>query len=310
MSEAGLHVATPLWESAPLGRALGAEVWLKMEALQPTGSFKLRGHGAACRAARERGGRRVVCSSGGNAGLAVAYAARRLGLEALVVVPATTPESMRERIRSEGGEVLEHGAVWDDAHGRACELAAEEGTVYVHPFDDPLVWEGHAGLVEEIAETGVRPDCMVVAVGGGGLMCGVLEGLEAVGWGEVEVVAVETDGAASLAAAMEADEAVSLERIDSLATSLGARRVAERALAWTRRRPVRSWIASDEQAVEACVRFAADHRVLVEPACGAALAAVYERAGVLAGHERVCVVVCGGAGVDTERLAAWRAGAK
>jgi L-serine/L-threonine ammonia-lyase len=302
-----LHVATPLWESAPLSRALGAEVWLKMEAFQPTGSFKLRGHGAACRAALAAGARRVVCSSGGNAGVAVAYAARRLGLEALVVVPRTTPEAMRERIRSEGAEVSEHGAVWDEAHLHALELAEGEETAYLHPFDDPLLWSGYAGLVREVAARGPRPASVVVAVGGGGLLCGVLEGLEAVGWGDVEVVAVETEGAASLAAAMEAGEPVSLEEITSVATSLGARRVAPQALAWTRRGTVRSCVVTDEAALAACVRFARDHRVLVEPACGAALAAVYGRAAVLEGRDPVGVIVCGGAGVDLERLAAWSA---
>ncbi len=309
MSVGDLHIETPLWESAPLSRALGTEVLLKMEAFQPTGSFKLRGHGAACRAARDGGARRVVCSSGGNAGLAVAYASRLLGLDALVVVPHTTPEAMRERIRNEGGEVLEHGAVWDDAHLRALELADQEGTVYVHPFDDPLLWTGHAGLVREVAAAGRRPQSVVVAVGGGGLLCGVIEGLHAVGWSDVEVVAVETDGAASFAASLAAGALVSLDGITSLATSLGARTVAAEALAWAERHPVRSWVVSDEAAIDACVRFARDHRVLVEPACGAALAAVYERAPALEERDPVLVVVCGGAGVDLERLTAWRASA-
>ncbi|WP_293273952.1 pyridoxal-phosphate dependent enzyme [Nannocystis sp.] len=302
-------MTTPLWDSEPLARALGVPVYLKMEALQPCGSFKIRGLGAVCAARVAAGARRLLCSSGGNAGLAVAYAGRRLGVPVTVVVPRSTTAWARERIAAEGAAVVEHGAAWAEAHAYALENMSE-GTAYVHPFDDPEIWEGHAPMIDEAAVqlasyTGEPPGAVVVAVGGGGLLCGVLLGMQRVGWGAVPVLAVETTGAASLAAAIAADALVSLAKIDTLATTLGAARVAAEALTWTRRRPVQAWQVSDAAAVVACERFLDDHRVLVEPACGAGLSAIYDAAAPLRGRSSVLVIVCGGAGVSLALLRAW-----
>lgn len=295
---------TPLWRSEPLSAALGAPVLLKMEALQPSGSFKLRGLGRLCAQRVREGARRLVCASGGNAGIAVAYAGRRLGVPVQVVVPATTSAWSRARIAAEGAEVVEAGVDFDGAHAHALSILSE-GAVYVHPFDDPEIWSGHAGMIVEAAEQGERPGAVVVAVGGGGLLCGVLQGMHAVGWREVPVLAVETEGAASYAAALAAGRPVALPRISSLATTLGARVVAAEAVRWAARHPISPWSVSDRAAVTACLRFADDHRVLVEAACGAGLSAIYERAAPLADRGPVLVIVCGGAGVTLELLRAW-----
>jgi L-serine/L-threonine ammonia-lyase len=303
-----LHVVTPLVESAPLARAFGAPVWLKLESLQPAGSFKIRGIGRACEEAVAAGARRLVSSSGGNAGLAVAYAGRVLGAPVSVVVPRTTSDRMIEKMRAEGASVQVHGDAWDDAHAEALRVCDREAGFYVHPFDMPAVWHGNATLVAEAIDQGLpRPGAVVVSVGGGGLMCGVLEGMHAAGWRDVPLVAVETHGAASLHAAMVAGHPVDIGTIASIATTLGARRVAERAVAWTREHPVASHRVSDRAAVDACLRFADDHRVVVEPACGAALAAAYDRAPALAGASSVLVVACGGAGATPADLVRWDA---
>lgn len=300
-----LHVETPLWESLAIGEALEEPVLLKMEALQPVGSFKARGMGAACWASHEAGVRRVITSSGGNAGYAVAYAGRQLGMDVTVVVPRTTSARARDLIRREGAMVLEHGASWDDAHERAVRLAAETGSTYIHPFDDPVVWEGHATLVHEMATSGIRPGAIVVSVGGGGLLSGLLRGMHQVGWTDVPVLAAETEGAASFARSVEAGHLVTLDAIRSLATTLGARTVTPEALTWSKRHEIIPWVVSDRQAVDSCLRFADDHRVLVEPACGAALSAGYQRAQPLIGHGPVVIIVCGGAGVSCELLQEW-----
>jgi L-serine/L-threonine ammonia-lyase len=299
------HVVTPLWESRPLSTAVGAPVLLKMEAFQPAGSFKSRGMGAACRAARTAGATHVVCSSGGNAGYAVAYAGRQLGLKVTIVVPQTTSLWAKDLIRSENADVLVHGASWDDAHTYALELAHQGQSVYIHPFDDPVVWRGHSSIIHEIAEVGVKPGAIVVSVGGGGLLCGLVEGLQEVGWTDVPILAVETEGAASFAASVQAGRPVTLDNITSVAITLGARTVAPQALEWTRHHPIISSVVSDRAAVDACLRFADDHRVVVEPACGAALAAVYGCAKPLEGREPVVIIVCGGAGVNRELLEKW-----
>jgi L-serine/L-threonine ammonia-lyase len=293
-----------------MGESLGVPVYLKMEAFQPVGSFKLRGMGAACQCACQRGARRLVTSSGGNAGYAVAYAGYRLGVPVTVVVPRRTSARARELICSEGAAVVEHGAAWDDSHAYATQLAQQCGGAYIHPFDDPSAWAGHATMIHEIAEEGVKPGAVVVSVGGGGLLCGVVQGMKEVGWSDVPVLAVETRGADSFAAAAAAGRLVTLDAITSIATTLGARTVAPEALAWAQRREIIPWVVDDRSAVNACLRFADDHRVLVEPACGASLSAVYERAEPLRDRGQVLVIVCGGAGVTRELLATWEQQAK
>jgi L-serine/L-threonine ammonia-lyase len=280
-------------------------ILMKMEALQPTGSFKIRGIGYACQVSCEAGATRLVCSSGGNAGYAVAYSGRALGVDVTVVVPKTTPLYMRETIRREQATVMEHGESWDDAHAYASELSKQNGTAYIHPFDDSRIWRGHASMIEEVAKEGLKPDAIVLSVGGGGLLCGVLEGLHKVAWTDLPIIAVETEGAASFFASVAAGRLVTLDEIASVATTLGARTVAEEALAWTGRHVIQPWKVSDRAAVEACLRFADDHRILVEPACGAALSVIYDRALPLKNLETVMVVVCGGAGVSLSLLKEW-----
>ena len=300
-----LHTVTPLWDSRPISAAARTQVWLKMEAFQPSGSFKARGMGEACLAAKEAGAVRVVCASGGNAGYAVAYAGQQLQLDVTIIVPQTTPVRSRELIQTTGAQLLVHGPAWDEAYARAVTLAEQTGAINIHPFDDPQVWRGHASLVREIAAAGIKPGAMVLSVGGGGLLCGVAEGLQALGWTDVPIVAVETEGASSFAQSVRADRLVTLDRITSIATTLGARTVAQQALDWTHRHPIAPWVISDRAAVDACLRFADDHRVLVEPACGAALAAGYLRAPALIDRDPVVIIVCGGVGVTRELLQKW-----
>ncbi|WP_420995759.1 serine/threonine dehydratase family protein [Cupriavidus sp. 30B13] len=299
-----LHIETPLLASFPLSQAAGRSVWLKLEALQPSGSFKLRGIGAACEEYARRGKRRFVSSSGGNAGIAVAYAGRCLSIPVTVVVPESTTERAKDLIRQQGAEVIVHGASWNEANALALSMigAAE---AFLHPFDDPLLWSGHATLVDEIARTAFRPDAVVLSVGGGGLMSGVVEGLRRNQWGDVPVIAAETRGAASLAQSMHAGRRITLEAITSIATSLGAKQVCEQAYALTQRHPVRSAVVSDRAALAACERFLDDHRILVEPACGASLTLAYERAAELEGFDNVLVVVCGGVTATIDNLRAW-----
>jgi L-serine/L-threonine ammonia-lyase len=247
----------------------------------------------------------LVSSSGGNAGYAIAYAGRSLGVPVTIVVPKRTSARARELIRGEGAEVVEHGDAWDDSHVYATHVAERQNGAYIHPFDDPSAWAGHATMIHEAAEEVAMPGVAVVSVGGGGLLCGVVQGMKEVGWSRVPVLAVETRGADSFATAVAAGRLVTLDAITSIATTLGARTVAAEALAWAGRREIIPWVVSDRSAVEACLRFADDHRVLVEPACGASLSAVYDRAEPLRNRGPVLVIVCGGAGVTRELLASW-----
>jgi L-serine/L-threonine ammonia-lyase len=299
-----LHIETPFFESRVLTIGAGRTVWLKLEAMQPPGSFKIRGIGLACQEYVRRGAERFISSSGGNAGIAVAYAGRHLSVPVVVVVPETTTDRAKALIQQEGAEVVVHGSSWQEANALALSMV-KESDAFLHPFDDPLIWQGHASLVDEVVRSGVKPDVVVLSVGGGGLLSGVVEGLHRNGWIDVPVIAVETEGADSLAQSVRAGYPVELAAITSIATSLGARRICEQAFSWSEKHPLRSLVVSDRAAVIACQRFLADHRVVVEPACGASLAVVYDGAPELEEFKFVLVVVCGGVTVTVEQLREW-----
>jgi L-serine/L-threonine ammonia-lyase len=242
-----------------------------------------------------------VSSSGGNAGIAVAYAGRKLDVPVTVVVPLSTTERAKRIILSLGAEVIVHGSSWNEANEMAESIAREQGAL-VHPFDHPLLWEGYASIVDEIMGAGVRPDAVVVSVGGGGLYSGIVEGLRRNGLTNVPVLAVETEGTASFHAAMREGKLVELEAIRGVATSLGAKKVAQRAFELQAQHPTQSIVVTDSQAVSACARFLDDHRLLVEPACGAALAPVYENLPTIDPFSTIVCIVCGGATVTAEQL--------
>ncbi len=300
-----LHIETPLLESGAMSSA-GQSVWLKMDALQPPGSFKIRGVGHACEEYARRGARRFISSSGGNAGIAAAYAGRRLAIPVTVVVPETTTARAMELIRREQAEVIVHGASFQEANAMAQSMLTASDA-FIHPFDDPLLWEGHASMIDEVARAGVKPEAVVLSVGGGGLLCGVVSGLHRNGWSDVPVIAVETEGADSLARSIAAGERIELPRISSIATSLGARKVSEQAFQWTTQHPVRSIVVPDSAAVAACIRFMDDHRMVVEPACGASLAVAYDAASALSQFHNVLVIVCGGVTATVAQLQDWAA---
>jgi L-serine/L-threonine ammonia-lyase len=286
--------------------SVGQTVWLKMEALQPPGSFKIRGVGLACEEYVRRGATRFISSSGGNAGIAAAYAGRRLNVPVVVVVPETSTERARELIKREHAEVIVHGASFQEANALAQAMVTPTDA-FIHPFDDPLLWQGHASMIDEVARAGVTPDVVLLSVGGGGLLCGVVEGLHRNGWSKVPVVAVETEGADSLAQAIGAGQRIELPAITSIATSLGARQVSAQAFKWSQEHPMGSVVVPDKAAVDACMRFIDDHRVLVEPACGAALALAYEAQEALAQYKNILVIACGGVTATLDQLRKWSA---
>ncbi|KAJ8415514.1 hypothetical protein AAFF_G00424940 [Aldrovandia affinis] len=290
-SEGPLHLATPLRESLPLSKLAGTPIYLKLDSSQPTGSFKIRGIGHLCKTWAERGCERFVCCSGGNAGMAAAYSARQLGVPATIVVPSVTPDFTVQRLKEEGAKVLIHGNELKESIEYGQELVANNaGWVFISPYDDPLIWEGHTSLVRELEAE--------------------LEGLRRAGWGDVPIIAMETVGADSLNAAMEKGELVTLPKITSVATTLGLNRVAAQTLKLASEHKVFSELVTDQEAVMAVEYFVNDEKILVEPACGAALAAVYsnilnrlQKEGKL---ERelgpVVVVVCGGNNISLAQL--------
>ncbi len=296
-----LYIETPTLLSEPLSDGLGKPVWLKLENLQPSGSFKLRGVAVLCQHEVAAGARGLVSSSGGNAGIAVAYVGRKLSIPVRVVVPESTTAQARKLILAQGAQLTVHGASWYEANAYAeASLAAEEA--FIHPFDHPLLWQGHSTMIDEVAQQGIKPGAVVLSVGGGGLLSGAVAGMQRLGWSDVPILAMETRGAESFAAALVAGEVVRLPAITSIASSLGARQVCDQALLSAQRHPVISDVISDAAAVGGCESLLREHRILVEPACGAAVAAVTEPSTCLAGVESVLIIVCGGVTMTAENL--------
>jgi L-serine/L-threonine ammonia-lyase len=304
MNKEKLHIATPLIQSQIFSNEVAGNVWLKIEALQPSGSFKLRGIGNACQTYQIQGAKRFISSSGGNAGIAVAYSGNKLNIPVTVVVPESTPERSVELIKQQNAEVIVDGKIWQEAHQFAMNLLGPN-IFYIHPFDNPLLWQGHASMIDEVVHDGLEPDVVILSVGGGGLLCGVIEGLHKNNLADVPIIAVETEGADSLAHSIKEGKHAELENITSIATSLGAKKIAGAAYQWNSRHKIISHVVSDRQAINACLQFCLDQRILVEPACGATLAVLYSPIDFLKDKENILVIVCGGAGVSIEQLEEW-----
>lgn len=311
---------TPVILSGPISSLVGKDVFIKLDALQASGSFKDRGMAHLCHDLKSKGTVKVISSSGGNAGLAVATVGRQLGLHVSVIVPETTKTLVIEKLKSLEADVTVYGANWNAADALARELAEADPTAaYISPYDHPLLWTGHSTVVDEIVdELGKNVGCIVASVGGGGLICGVLEGLarhREGGRSSTVVISAETEGAASFGESWRRGTLVRLDAITSIATSLGALEVTSVALERARAHQesgglVLSSICTDAEAVSACVQFSQDHRILVEPACGAALAVAYTprlRDQFLSNLEGPIVIeVCGGSGVSIELLSLWK----
>lgn len=309
------HLNTPLLQSVCMSKQVGTTVYMKMENSQPSGSFKIRGIGHLCQqlATQSKG---VVCSSGGNAGMAAAYVARKMGVPAIIVVPSSSPQLVVQRLQDLGATVKIIGKVWDDANAEALRIAETEGFTYVPPFDHPLLWQGHASMIAEVAASlgpSVKPGAVVLSVGGGGLLCGVIQGLKDVGWMDVPIIAMETVGADCFNAAVKAGRMVTLDDITSEAKCLGAKTVCQQAFDYSQcsELTIISELVTDQQALHAVQTFLDEERVLVEMACGAALAAVYtglitrlqDEGRLLALSGPLLVIVCGGSSINMEQLA-------
>ncbi|KAF9359018.1 hypothetical protein BGX26_000345 [Mortierella sp. AD094] len=266
-----LHNPTPLMHSTELSRKTQTNIWLKLENLQPSGSFKIRGLGNMCQKAFLKHGSEahLVCSSGGNAGLAVAYSGRQLGVKVTIVVPLSCSEFMMKKIQAEGAHVEKEGEAWDEADLRARAIVANDPhAVYIPPFDHFDVWEGNSSMIPEIKAQlgGVVPDAIICCVGGGGLMNGIILGCQEAGWSKVPILAVETHGANSFQQSVLAGELVTLPKITSIATTLGAKRVSSKSLELSLIHPVVPFAVSDAMAASACWKFLDSNVVMI--VCG------------------------------------------
>ncbi|MFF0390646.1 serine/threonine dehydratase [Kitasatospora sp. NPDC004615] len=272
---------------------VGGEVWAALELLQHTGSFKARGAQNFLQAHREAGtlpDPGVTIASGGNAGLACAWAAQQQGVRATVFVPENAPAVKVARLRGYGAEVRQVGREYAEALAACEEYAAASGALAAHAYDHPLIAAGAGTLLDEIRRQLPSLETVVVSVGGGGLFAGVATAAREHG---VRTVAVEPEGSQALHAAMAAGRPVDVP-VDSVAAdALGARRASATALWAAGQDGASTALVPDSEIVRARQLLWDGHRLAVEHAASTALAALTGGAYRPAEGERVCVVLCG-----------------
>ncbi len=296
---AGRVHRTPLLASSSLGAMTGTRLWLKAEAFQKTGSFKVRGvfNRIGLMGAEERA-RGLITISAGNHAQAVAYAATAAGITSTIVMPAHANPTKVEATRSYGGNVVLHGDTWA-AFAKMEELQREHGYTMLHPFDDEGVIAGHGTAGLEIVEDLPEVDVVLVPVGGGALLAGIAAAVKSVR-PEARVIGVEPEGAAGLRAALDAGHVVRLDRISTIADGLAPPSTAEAPLRHALEYVDDVVTVEDRHIAEAMKLIFTRAKLVVEPSGAAGLAALL--AGrVHAPYSRVVVVASGG-NVDLQRM--------
>ena len=288
----GRVARTPLVSSATLSARLGAQVHLKLELLQKTGAFKVRGaFNKALSIPEDQRRRGIVAVSGGNHAQAVAYVASQLRVRSLILMPEATPRNYLEATRGYGAELklVANSAV---AFEQISAYEAE-GWNFIHPFDDPLVMAGQGTVGLEILEDLPGVTDVVVSIGGGGFMGGVATAIKSLKPG-ARIWGVETEGADAMAQALAAGRPVHLPAITSIARTLGAPAVSERTLTLAQRYLESVTVVPDREAVIA-LRFLLERaKVLTEPAASCTLAAAERLRGNFTPDSHVVLILCGG----------------
>ena len=285
---------TPVDTSRSISGLAGADVWLKMEHLQRTGSFKPRGAYNRLRLAVERDETdRVVAASAGNHAQGVALAAAKVGIDATVVMPRDAPEAKVAATRGYGARVELFGADFRETVERARELARAEDRLFVHAFDDPAVVAGQGTLGLEIAAQVPDLDTVVVPIGGGGLIGGISVAL-ADRLPDARVVGVQAEGAATVARSLEKGHPVDLETPRTMADGIATGAVSELTLSLIAAGVDEVVTVDDDAIAESVLVLLERAKQLVEGAGAASVAALLSGAVDVAPDETVVALLCGG----------------
>lgn len=283
---------TPLERSETLSQHLGTNVYVKYELFQKTGSFKPRGaFNKLLSLTDDERANGVVAVSGGNHAQGVAYAAKTLGVDAVICMPANTPESYLNATRDYGASIELFPTIADAF--AAMESYASEGRTLVHPFDDPLVIAGQGTIGLEILEDCPQVTDVFTSIGGGGMASGVAIAIKSAN-PNVRAWGVETVGADAMSQAIEAGEPVTLPAITSIAKTLGAPAVTQRTLDLVRDNFESVTVVTDAEATEALYFIAERLKVIPEPASSCNLAAAEKLRSNFGPDSHVVIVLCGG----------------
>ncbi|BBU29804.1 hydroxyectoine utilization dehydratase EutB [Burkholderia sp. THE68] len=295
----GRALVTPLVQSAALSRIAGVPVHLKLEPLQPTGSFKLRGATNALAQLAEEGCKRVVTASTGNHGRAVAHAARSLGIEAAVCMSSLVPQNKVDAVAELGARVVIAGKSQDDAQVEAQRLVREEGYAFVPPFDDERVIAGQATIGLEILEALPDAASIVVPLSGGGLFSGVAFAAKNIR-ADVKMIGVSMERGAAMHASLAAGKPVFVDELNTLADSLGGGIGLDNRHTFAMTRDlIDDIVLLDEVSIaRGIVHAYREERLVVEGAAAVGIAALLD--GAIKLQDGPVVVVVSGSNIDIE----------
>ena len=296
-------IKSPLELAQNLSARLGNRVWLKREDLQPVFSFKLRGaYNKLVALGDDQIANGVICSSAGNHAQGVALAAQKRGVRALIVMPVTTPSIKVSAVRTLGGEVVLHGDNYDEAYARARQLERDQGLVFIHPFDDPVVIAGQGTIGAEILEQATEDiDAIFVPIGGGGLIGGIATYVKAVN-PAIRIVGVEPDDSAAMRDSLAAGEPVTLDHVGIFADGVAVRRVGDETFRLCQQY-VDEIVTVDTDEICAGIRdIFEDTRSIVEPAGGLAVAGAKKFVAENRVENQSLVTINCGANVNFDRL--------
>jgi len=242
----------------------GNQIYIKPENLQKTGAFKIRGaYNKINKLTEEEKKRGVIASSAGNHAQGVAYAARELGIKAVIVMPKTTPLIKVQSTKKYGAEVVLHGDVYDDAYQKAKELEAQEGYVFVHPFDDIDVLEGQGTIALEILEEMPDAEVIVVPIGGGGLISGIAAAAKMIK-PDIKIIGVEPSGAASATEALKKNKVVTLPEANTIADGTAVKRIGDLTFNCIKQYVDEVVTVDDYELTEAFLLLAEKHKIIAE----------------------------------------------
>ena len=256
--------STKLVYSDYLSEQSGGKVYLKPENMQHTGAYKIRGaYYKISTLSDEERGRGLITASAGNHAQGVAFAAKKFGCKAVIVMPTVTPLIKVNRTKSYGAEVILHGDVYDDAYAYACELAEKEGYTFVHPFNDIDVATGQGTIAMEIVQELPTVDYILVPIGGGGLVSGVATLAKMLN-PKIKVIGVELAEAASMKAALAAGEVVQLESANTIADGTAVKAVGDKILPFVKENVDDVLLVEDDELIGAFLDMVENHKMIVE----------------------------------------------
>lgn len=294
---------TPLDVMPRLSKRLQNTILIKREDLQPVFSFKLRGaYNRMSQLSDDERARGVVCASAGNHAQGVALSAQKMGISALIVMPKTTPPIKVEAVRAYGAEIQLHGNSYDDAGAYALDVAEKQGRTFIHPYDDPEVIAGQGTIGMEIIRQHPDPlHAVFVPVGGGGLIAGVAAYIKAF-WPEIKVIGVEPADAASMKAALAADERVKLEQVGLFADGTAVRQVGVEPFRVCRETVDEIVTVDSDELCAAIMDIFEDTRSIAEPSGALAVAGVKKYLTQNPMQNQHMVVIDSGANINFDRL--------